>query len=179
MKGSVTVAVEAPVGDVWAVVSDITRIGEFSPETFEAEWLDGARGPAVGHRFRGHVKRNQKGPTYWSQCEVTVCDVDEVFEFVVSLRGKPVNRWRYTLEPDGAATNVTESFRLESTLANRMYWTLLGRWRGPTNLDGMRTTLNRIKQIVEAGPSDPKERNGLCEIFVTGETVRQSYANPR
>ena len=30
------------------MVSDVTRIGEFSPETFEAEWLDGATGPAVG-----------------------------------------------------------------------------------------------------------------------------------
>lgn len=155
MEGSVAVTMDAPVGDVWAVVSDITRIGELSPETFEAEWLDGAQGPAVGHRFRGHVKRNQKGPTYWSQCEVTVCDVDEVFEFVVSLRGKPVNRWRYELEPAGTGTNVTESFRLENTLANRVYWTLLGGWRGRTNLEGMRTTLNAIKQIVEADPADP------------------------
>ena len=131
MQGSVTVTMEAQVGNVWALVSDITRIGEFSPETFEAEWLDGAEGPAVGHRFRGHVKRNQKGPTYWSRCEVTACEVGEVFEFVVILRGKPVNRWRYALEPAGTGTTVTESFRLEDTLANRMYWKLLGRWRGP------------------------------------------------
>jgi len=38
---------------VWDLVSDITRIGEFSPETFEAEWLGDATGPAVGARFRG------------------------------------------------------------------------------------------------------------------------------
>ncbi|HLH29443.1 MAG TPA: SRPBCC family protein, partial [Acidimicrobiales bacterium] len=62
MKGSITVHMDAPVEKVWELVSDVTRIGEFSPETFEAEWLDGATGPAVGVRFRGHVRRNGRGP---------------------------------------------------------------------------------------------------------------------
>jgi hypothetical protein len=35
---------EAPAQQVWELVSDITNTGEFSPETFEAEWLDGATG---------------------------------------------------------------------------------------------------------------------------------------
>lgn len=43
---------------IWESVSDVTKIGRYSPETFEAEWLDGATGPVVGARFRGHVKRN-------------------------------------------------------------------------------------------------------------------------
>ena len=58
MKGSVTVHIAAPAGLVWDLVSDVTRIGEFSPETFEAQWLDGASGPRAGARFRGHVRRN-------------------------------------------------------------------------------------------------------------------------
>jgi hypothetical protein len=49
---------------VWDLVSDVTRVGEFSPETFEAEWLGGASGPEVGARFRGHVRRNGRGPVY-------------------------------------------------------------------------------------------------------------------
>ena len=55
-------------------MSDVTNIGKFSPETFEAEWIDGATGPAVGARFRGHVKRNGKGPTYWTTCTVSECE---------------------------------------------------------------------------------------------------------
>jgi len=55
MQGSVTVHIDAPAERVWELVSDITRIGEFSPETFEAEWLDGADGPRAGARFRGHA----------------------------------------------------------------------------------------------------------------------------
>ena len=70
MHDSVTVHMAASPEKVWALVSDVTRIGEFSPETFEAEWLDGATGPEVGARFRGHVKRNGRGPTYWTTCKV-------------------------------------------------------------------------------------------------------------
>ena len=62
MRGSVTVHMDAPPETVWALVSDVTKIGQFSPETFEAEWLDGATGPAVGARFRGHVRRNGRWP---------------------------------------------------------------------------------------------------------------------
>ena len=50
VQGAVTVHLDAPAERVWELVSDVTRIGEFSPETFEAEWLDGAdgRGPGRG-----------------------------------------------------------------------------------------------------------------------------------
>ena len=74
MRGSVTVHMAAPADRVWDLVSDITRVGEFSPETFEAQWLDGASGPALGARFRGHVRRNGRGPVYWTACTVTACD---------------------------------------------------------------------------------------------------------
>jgi len=150
MRGNVTVSMDGPVETVWALVSDITRIGEFSPGTFEAEWLDGATGPEVGARFRGHVKRNQKGPIYWSECVVTECEPERVFGFAVVMKGKTLNNWRYELEADGDRTNVTESFRLEPTLANKLYWAALGKLRLKTNIDGMRTTLERIKAVVEA-----------------------------
>ncbi len=149
MEDSVTVHIAAPVDDVWDLVTDVTRIGEFSPETFEAEWLDGASGPAAGARFRGHVKRNQKGPTYWSLCEVTVCEPKRSFGFTVIAGGKRLNNWRYDLEPAADGTDVTESFRLENTLPLRLYWAAVGRWRGKTNRDGMRTTLERMKAILE------------------------------
>ena len=45
MQDSVTVHIEAPPAAVWDLVSDVTKIGRYSPETFEAEWLDGATGP--------------------------------------------------------------------------------------------------------------------------------------
>lgn len=151
MQDSVTVHMDASPEKVWALVSDVTRIGEFSPETFEAEWLDGATGPSVGARFRGHVKRNQKGPIYWSTCEVTVCEPNVEFTFGVITGGNVTNTWGYQLAPaDGGGTDVTEFFHLTETLPLKIYWTLLGWARGKTNRDGMRTTLERMKAVVEA-----------------------------
>ena len=152
LGGEVTVRIEAPVAAVWALVSDVTRIGEFSPETFEARWTRGSTGPAVGATFAGHVKRNGVGPTYWTGCRVTACVEDEVFEFGVGTDKVTVNNWGYRLRPvdGGAATEVTEYFRLEPKLPMRLYWLLLGRLRGRTNEQGMRTTLERMKAVLEA-----------------------------
>jgi uncharacterized protein YndB with AHSA1/START domain len=150
MHDSVTVHMDAPPEQVWALVSDVTRIGEFSPETFEAEWLDGASRPESGARFRGHVKRNGKGPTYWTTCKVVDCEPGRSFGFAVVNSGRDVNTWRYELAPSGGGTDVTESFQLAPMAALKIYWAVMGRWRGKTNRDGMRQTLERIKAVVEA-----------------------------
>jgi hypothetical protein len=149
---SVTLHMSVPPLAVWDLVSDVTSTGKFSPETFEAEWIEGSTGPAVGARFRGHVKRNGKGPVYWTKCTVTECEPGQVFAFGVEGRpgGKPVNTWRYEFKPSGDGTDVTESFNLANMLALRMYWMVMGRFRGRTNVNGMRTTLERIKAVVEA-----------------------------
>ena len=79
MRGSVTVHMAAPADLIWDLVSDVTRVGEFSPETFEAQWLGGATSPEAGARFRGHVRRNSRGPVYWTTCTVTACDPGREF----------------------------------------------------------------------------------------------------
>ena len=149
MTGEVSLHMDAPPEKVWALVSDVTRIGEFSPETFEARWTRGSTGPEVGASFKGHVKRNGVGPTYWSHCQVTTCVPNEVFEFAVGSDDVTLNNWGYRLEPSGSGTKVTEYFRLEPALPMRLYWALLGPLRGRTNEKGMRTTLERMKAVVE------------------------------
>lgn len=141
----------APAVRIWNLVTDVTRIGEFSPETFEGQWLDGADGPVAGARFRGHVRRNGRGPVYWTACTVTGSEPGRLFEFRVGgPGGKTVNTWRYEMseQPDGTA--VTESFELPDVRLARLYWKIAGRARLRTNLDGMRATLERIKVVVEA-----------------------------
>lgn len=137
---------------IWNLVSDVTNISRFSPETFEAKWLDGATGPAVGVRFRGHVRRNGRGPTYWTTCTIVTCEPGRDFAFTVGVRGKAVNTWRYQLEANGGGTDVTESFELADTAILRLYWKIAGRARGRTNVNGMRATLERIKAEAEAAP---------------------------
>ena len=149
MRDSVTVHMNASSEKVWDLVSDVTKIGRYSPETFEAEWLDGATGPAVGAKFRGHVKRNGRGPTYWTTCIVTASEPGREFAFGVGSSDKPLNVWSYRIEPAGDGVDVTESFELRKTAPLRLYWALLGWARGRTNRNGMRTTLERIKAEVE------------------------------
>lgn len=151
LGGEVTVTIDAPVADVWALITDVTRIGEFSPETFEGRWTRGSTGPEVGASFAGHVKRNGIGPTYWSPCTVTTCVENEVFEFSVGTDAVTLNNWGYRLSSTGtgARTEVTEYYRLQPGLPMRAYWLLLGRLRGRTNEKGMRTTLERMKKVLE------------------------------
>jgi uncharacterized protein YndB with AHSA1/START domain len=150
MHDSVTVHMDAPAEKIWDLVSDVTKIGRYSPETFEAEWTHGATGPEVGARFRGHVKRNSKGPIYWAPCTVITCEPGKEFTFGVGDPKRPLNVWGYKLAPaEGGGTDVTESFRLADTLPLKTYWALLGWARGKTNRKGMQQTLERIKAEVE------------------------------
>jgi hypothetical protein len=149
MQDAVTEHVRAAPETVWALVADVTQTHRYSEETFEAEWLDGATGPAVGALFRGHVKRNGRGPTYWSTCRVTACEPGREFGFEVLVGGRPIIHWRYRFVPAGDGTDVTESFRLAPTTPNRIYWAVLGRARGRTNRRNMRATLRNIATIAE------------------------------
>jgi hypothetical protein len=149
MEGSVTVHMAAPADKIWTVISDITRTGEFSPEVFESEWLGGATGPALGATFRGHVRRNEIGPVYWTTCRVTACEPGREFGFAVLAGDKALNNWHYRLAPSGDGTDVTESFRLAKSAPMRVFWLFGGYLRGRRNRRDMRTTLERIKKVVE------------------------------
>ncbi|MCU1354550.1 MAG: cyclase [Acidimicrobiales bacterium] len=151
MRDDVTVHMVAPPEKVWGLVSDITNTGKFSPETFEAEWLDGATGPAVGVKFRGHVRRNGRGPVYWTVCSITACEPGRDFAFdVMGPGGRVVNSWRYQLAPAGDGTDVTESFAPTDNAFTRLYWKIAGRARGRTNRNGMQATLERIRAVAES-----------------------------
>ena len=153
MHGAVTVHMQAPAQEIWELVADVRNTGRFSPETFDARWLDGATGPALGARFRGHVKRNEIGPIYWKTCRVSACEPGREFGFAVYAGGRRANNWHYRLRPTDGGTSVTESFELGSGRLVAVYWFLLGRLRGRTNETGMRQTLERIKTVIEGQPA--------------------------
>jgi hypothetical protein len=67
-----TLRVERPIATTpeaaWELIADITRMGDWSPETTSAEWTGGTRNPAVGARFKG---TNQMGSKKWkSDCVI-------------------------------------------------------------------------------------------------------------
>jgi hypothetical protein len=104
MQGSATVHMAASADEIWNLIADVRNTGRFSPEVFDAEWLGGATGPALGARFRGHVKRNEIGPVYWTTCRVTACEPGREFGFAVLVGDRAVNNWHYRLTPTGDGT---------------------------------------------------------------------------
>jgi hypothetical protein len=144
----VHVHVDAAPAVVYAVVSDVTRMGEWSPETVKCGWVDGATGPAVGARFKGSNKRSF---LRWStKPTVVVADQGRAFAFEV---GSDI-RWTYRVDDDGAGTTLTESFDVLNDLA--WYYPIVERYlmgikdRRADLEHGMAVTLERIKQVVES-----------------------------
>lgn len=150
MKAAVTVSMAAPPQQVWELVSDVRNTGRFSPETFEAEWLGGATGPELGAKFRGHVRRNEIGPVYWTTCRVTACDPGREFGFEVLIGDRPVNNWHYRFEPTATGTDVTESFFMNEGVFTTLFGMFGGQLRRRRNVRDMRKTLEGIKAVVEA-----------------------------
>jgi Polyketide cyclase / dehydrase and lipid transport len=150
MEASVTVAMKAPAEQVWELVADVRNTGKFSPEVMEAEWLDGATGPTLGATFRGHVKRNEIGPVYWTTCRVTACEPGREFGFAVLIGDRAVNNWNYQFAPTADGTDVTESFRMNEGLFTTLFGLFGGQLRRRRNVRDMRKTLERIRAVVEA-----------------------------
>ncbi|HYF47162.1 MAG TPA: SRPBCC family protein [Acidimicrobiales bacterium] len=141
--------IEAPAEEVWAMVSDISRMGEWSPEATGGKWLKGADGPAVGARFRG---RNQRGWRRWSTtAEVVECEPGRSFAFDIHVGPFTVARWSYRFEPTAQGCRVTEVWEDK----RQAFMHALGRVatgvsdRATHNRQGMEQTLERVAAAVE------------------------------
>jgi uncharacterized protein YndB with AHSA1/START domain len=146
IEGQETIQVNAPPEKVWALVSDVTRMGEWSPETRKAEWVEGATGPVVGARFKGS---NKRGWARWStRCTVVACEPGKEFTFVVGKAEDPVTRWSYMLAAAEGGTEVTESF--ESVKYGFFSRLVASPKRALAALqDGVRKTLANLKSVAE------------------------------
>jgi hypothetical protein len=110
MQGSASTHIDAQPEAIYAVVSDVTRMGEWSPERAGAEWAEGFDGPTVGAQFHGHNKRN--GNEWTTPNTILVADAGREFAWVVGTPDFQVCRWRFTFEPRDGGTLVTEGFEL-------------------------------------------------------------------
>jgi hypothetical protein len=147
-----TVHVNAPPDVVYRLVSDVTRMPEFSPEIRRCVWLDGADGPAVGARFRATNQVPRRPP--WKNTPIVIA-ADPGREFAIS-RSEPFAGtvvWRYLLEPDDGGTRLTESYEVTRPLTPVGWFiigTLFGRKDRRSDLHrGMQETLRKITTVAE------------------------------
>ncbi len=154
---SITIA--APPAEVYALVSDVTRTGEWSP-VCKACWWDVADAPEpggsprVGAHFTG---RNETPERTWeTRSQVVVADPGREFAWIV---GQGFVRWSYMLGAldDGAATELTETWEFTpagiAAFAQR-YGDQTDREveiRTQMAREGIPATLAAVKRIAEGG----------------------------
>lgn len=88
---------------LWELITDVTRVGEWSPECWAGSWLDAdAPGPRPGARFEGR-NRYPNGHTASVVCVVTEAVRPSSFAWsVLDASGdpeRPASLWRYDLLP--------------------------------------------------------------------------------
>jgi hypothetical protein len=156
-RDEVDIVVAAPAQDLYAMVADVTRMPEFSPEVVSCRWLDGATGPAVGARFEA-VNQGPAGKRWKNRPVVTVAEPGREFVFV---RTEPLAgsiAWRYRFEPEGTGTRVVEGYEVHRPV-RRLGWLVIekvfqGGDRRAALRSGMGTTLDRLKAAAETARTE-------------------------
>jgi uncharacterized protein YndB with AHSA1/START domain len=142
--------IEATPDEVYAAISDVTRMGEWSEECFACQWHEGYDGPKVGATFDGH---NRQGANEWTtQGKVVEAEPGRAFAFECSMYDFHFSTWGYGIEPRGKGSRVTEwSEDLRPESAMEMSRQISGvDDRTERNRQTMSTTLERLAASLEA-----------------------------
>lgn len=143
--------IKAPPERVYALISDVTRTGEWSPECRRCKWVGDVSEPVVGARFRGY---NRYRWLSWSRLnEILVADpgCGFVFKVLPDWFNRDSSIWRYRLEARDGGTLLRESTEVLAWpgLVVRAL-TQLAR-RDDDMTENIQRSLERIKTIVESG----------------------------
>lgn len=144
--------VPATPQEVYAVVADVTRMPELSPEVTQARWLDGATGPVVGARFEA-VNDVGRGRPWRNRPEVVAAEPGVEFAFARTEKLTGTIVWRYRFEADGGGTRVTESYEVTRPVS-RIGWFVIERMYGRRDRRadlraGMERTLDNLRAVFE------------------------------
>ncbi|MHA7666966.1 SRPBCC family protein [Mycolicibacterium sp. HS_4_1] len=100
-----SVVVDTDPETLYALVSDVTNMGKWSPQCKECWWEDEDAGPVAGAWFKG---RNEVPGRIWeTRSQVVVAEPGRAF--VWEVNGGWV-RWGFTLEPIEEGTRLTQSW---------------------------------------------------------------------
>jgi hypothetical protein len=149
LQVSETIAVAPAV--VYGLVSDLPRMGEWSPENRGGRWLGGVTQPQMGARFRG---ANRKGFRRWSTTStVTTAEPGRHFAFTVTYGPVSIADWAFRIEPAAGGCTVTEEWTDHRPAWMRaIYPVIMGvQSRTELNRENMQHTLRAIKSAAESG----------------------------
>ena len=162
------VDVACSTAQAWALVTDVGRIGEFSPECVGATWAPPRRGACVGARFEGinHVIADGKELVWIRPCTVTVAHPGRAFGYVVGDRydGSPASVWLFelsTLSSTRSRIDLTMRHHRDGLSGLRLFADKeasrapqVVAARAAELASGMQRSLNRMKAVLEGKSSD-------------------------
>ncbi len=102
----------APVYAVWNIVSDVTRVGEWSGECQSCGWVGSSDSSLPGAQFRG---RNRRGSMRWTRLNQVIRAEPPhslVWRTIARFPYLDSTEWQLNLAEDGSATKVTEAFEI-------------------------------------------------------------------
>jgi hypothetical protein len=153
--GTVESTTSATPEQVWDLLADVTRTGDWSHETRGAEWLDGATGPVPGARFRG---RNGKGRTRWSRiCEIDVCESGRriAWHTVPTRAYNDSTRWTYEIDAIETGTKITQRFEVLKLgpVMDRLFYAIIPAHRD--RAEALRGDLEALGALAARAPVTP------------------------
>ena len=138
--------IDAPVSKVWQLVSDLSRMPQWSPQCRVMKALGPLRQGATT------INLNRRGRMYWPTTSV----VTEVIPEKKLAFRVPINRtiWSYELEPTESGTRLVESRHAENGTTAFSNMSINAMMGGVPSferelVDGMNATLSRIKAAAE------------------------------
>ncbi len=148
-QDSYSTVIAATPAQVYEMIADLPRMGEWSPECVRVEWTNGATGPAEGATFVGH---NLGGPFKrfrWSRLgRVLSAEPGREFSFVTEEGGREGVVWSYRFEAVDGGTRVTESYDVQKIpVWARIIDVPANRHRELR--EGMQHTLEHLKVVAE------------------------------
>jgi uncharacterized protein YndB with AHSA1/START domain len=139
--------IDAPVARVWALVSDLSRMPQWSPQCRLMKALGPVR---QGTRT---INLNRRNKMFWpTTCVVTEVIPEKKMAFQVNQNG---TIWSYELEPTDAGTRLVESRHAENGVTAFSTLSVNAMFGGVPNferelVDGMNASLSRIKAAAES-----------------------------
>jgi uncharacterized protein YndB with AHSA1/START domain len=147
----VRLVVEAPAEELFELIADPTRMGEFSPEVVSCKWLDGATEAVVGARFAARNKFS-RGPAIGNKCVITAVEPGRKVSWSRTEPFGGTVEWTYEFLPAEGGTEVVESYKALRPVS-RFGWYIIGAFDGKDRAGrqraGMQQTLERIRAYVE------------------------------
>lgn len=101
----------APPERVWELVSDVAAMPGMSEELQEITWVDGATGPGPGARFVGRNRHPAIGE-WEAPAQIVEYEPARSFGWSVGDPARPAASWRFTLQPEGGGTRLSQWVRL-------------------------------------------------------------------